>query len=114
MQKKALFSSYGYLGAKKFATGKSVATGNAAVEGMPVEDLGVLEIGASRIVPILEEARGELNDQVFGIFKNLKTLSTQINAYFASGLQDDKAGKEASQASKDIATSTEEVVTQKK
>jgi len=114
MQKKALFSSYGYLGAKKFATGKSVATGNTKVDLMPVDELGALQIGASRIVPILEEARGELNDQVFGIFKNLKTLSTQINAYFASGLQDAKAGAEASQASKDIATSTEEVVTQKK
>ena len=114
MQKKALFSSYGYLGAKKFGVGKGVATGNTKVVLMPVEDLGVLEIGASRIVPILEEARGELNDQVFGIFKNLKTLSTEINAYFASGLQDEKAGKQASQASKDIATSTEEVVTQGK
>jgi hypothetical protein len=114
MQKKALFSSYGYLGAKKFGVGKGVATGNVVVDQMPVEDLGILEIGASRIVPILEEARGDLNDQVFGIFKNLKTLSTEINAYFASGLQDEKAGAEASQASKDIATSTEEVVTQKK
>jgi hypothetical protein len=110
MQKKALFSSYGYLGAKKFGVGKSVATGKTAVDGMPVGDLGVLEIGASRIVPILEEARGELNDQVFGIFSNLKILSTQINAYFASGLQDEKAGATASQASKDIATDTEEVV----
>ena len=114
MQKKALFSSFGYLGAKKFATGKNVATGKTVVDQMPVEELGVLEIGASRIVPILNQARGELNDQVFGIFKNLKTLSTQINAYFASGLKDAKAGAEASRASKDIATSTEEVVDQKK
>ena len=114
MQKKALFSSYGYLAAKKFGVGKSVATGKTKVDHMPVSGLGVLEIGASRIVPILEEARGELNDQVFGIFKNLKTLSTQINAFFASGLKDEKAGEEASQASKDIATSTEEVVTQEK
>ena len=114
MQKKALFSSFGYLGAKKFAVGKSVATGKTVVDQMPVEGLGVLEIGASRIVPILNQARGELNDQVFGIFKNLKTLSTQINAYFASGLTDEKAGAEASRASKDIATSTEEVVDQKK
>jgi hypothetical protein len=113
MQKKALFSSFGYLGAKKFATGKSVATGKTVVDQMPVEGLGALEIGASRIVPILNQARGELNDQVFGIFKNLKTLSTQINAYFASGLTDEKAGAEASRASKDIATSTEEVTTQK-
>ncbi len=110
LQKKALCSSYGYLGAKKFGVGKSVATGKTAVDGMPVGDLGVLEIGASRIVPILEEARGDLNDQVFGIFSNLKILSTQINAYFASGLQDEKAGAAASQASKDIATDTEEVV----
>ena len=114
LQKKALFSSYGYLGAKKFGVGKGVATGKTKVNLMPVSELGVLEIGASRIVPLLEEARSELNDQVFGIFKNLKTLSTQINAFFASGLKDGEAGREASQASKAIATSTEEVVTQKK
>jgi hypothetical protein len=61
----------------------------------------------------LEQARGELNDQVYSIFTNLKKLSTEINAYFASGLTDEKAGAEASRASKDIATSTEEVTTQK-
>ena len=112
-QKKALFSSYGYLTTKHFAVGKGVATGKVEVEGMPVEFMGQLTIGASQIVPILEQARGELNDQVYSIFTNLKKLSTEINAYFASGLKDTKAGAEASRASKDIATSTEEVTTQK-
>lgn len=112
-QKKALFSSYGYLTTKHFAVGKGVATGKVEVEGMPVEFMGQLTIGASQIVPILEQARGELNDQVYSIFTNLKKLSTEINAYFASGLKDAKAGAEASRASKDIATSTEEVTTQK-
>jgi hypothetical protein len=112
-QKKALFSSYGYLTTKHFAVGKGVATGKVEVEGMPVEFMGQLTIGASQIVPILEQARGELNDQVYSIFTNLKKLSTEINAYFASGLTDEKAGAEASRASKDIATSTEEVTTQK-
>jgi hypothetical protein len=112
-QKKALFSSYGYLATKHFAVGKGVATGQVQVDGMPVEFMGQINIGASQIAPILEQARGELNDQVYGIFKNLKTLSTEINAYFASGLQDAKAGSEASRASKDIAKSTEEVTTQK-
>ena len=112
-QKKALFSSYGYLTTKHFSVGKGVATGKVEVEGMPVEFMGQINIGASQITPILEQARGELNDQVYGIFKNLKTLSTEINAYFASGLQDAKAGAEASRASKDIAKSTEEVTTQK-
>jgi len=112
-QKKALFSSYGYLTTKHFAVGKGVATGKVEVEGMPVEFMGQVTIGASQIVPILEQARGELNDQVYSIFTNLKKLSTEINAYFASGLKDTKAGAEASRASKDIATSTEEVTTQK-
>lgn len=112
-QKKALFSSYGYLTTKHFSVGKGVATGKVEVEGMPVEFMGQLTIGASQIVPILEQARGELNDQVYSIFTNLKKLSTEINAYFASGLKDTKAGAEASRASKDIATSTEEVTTQK-
>jgi hypothetical protein len=109
-QKKALFSSYGYLGAKKFGVGKGVATGKTQVDGMPVEKLGTLEIGASRIAPILEQARGELNDQVYAIFTNLKTLSTSLNAYFASGLQDPKAGQVATDASKEVSTRTEKVV----
>jgi len=109
-QKKALFSSYGYLGAKKFGVGKGVATGKTQVDGMPVEKLGTLEIGASRIAPILEQARGELNDQVYAIFTNLKTLSTSLNAYFASGLTDPKAGKVASDASKEVSSRTEKVV----
>lgn len=108
-QKKALFSSYGYLGAKKFGVGKGVATGKTGVEGMPVENLGVLKIGASQIAPILEKARGELNDQVYAIFTNLKMLSTSINAYFASGLQDADAGQQATDASKEVATGTEKV-----
>ena len=110
LQKKALFSSYGYLGAKKFGVGKGVATGDTKVEGMPVEQLGVLEIGASRIVPIIEQARGELNDQVYAIFSNLKTLSTSLNAYFASGLTDPDAGQIATDASKEVSTRTEKVV----
>ena len=108
-QKKALFSSYGYLGAKKFGVGKGVATGKTGVEGMPVENLGVLKIGASQIAPILEKARGELNDQVYAIFTNLKMLSTGLNAYFASGLQDAAAGQQATDASKEVATGTEKV-----
>ena len=115
-QKKALFSSYGYLTTKHFAVGKGVATGKVKVTDpeMPVQFMGQINIGASQIAPILEQARGELNDQVYGIFRNLKTLSTEINAYFASGLQDAKAGAEASRASKDIASTTEEVTSQKK
>ena len=109
-QKKALFSSYGYLGAKKFGVGKGVATGKTQVDGMPVEKLGTLEIGAARIAPILEQARGELNDQVYAIFTNLKTLSTSLNAYFASGLTDPKAGQVATDASKEVSTRTEKVV----
>jgi hypothetical protein len=110
LQKKALFSSYGYLGAKKFLVGKKVATKDGIVKGMPVEQLGVLEIGAARIVPILEQARGELNDQVYAIFSNLKTLSTSLNAYFASGLTDPEAGQLATDASKEVSTRTEKVV----
>ena len=110
LQKKALFSSYGYLAAKKFGVGKGVATGQVKVEKMPVTNLGVLEIGAARIVPILEQARGELNDRVYAIFTNLKTLSTSLNAYFASGLTDPKAGQVASDASKEVSTRTEKVV----
>ena len=88
--------------------GKGVLTGK--VEGVDVEGLGVLKIGAMNILPILEKARGELNDQVFSIFTHLKTLSTNLNAYFASGLTDAEAGAAARKAAGDIAAKTEEAV----
>jgi len=88
--------------------GKGVLTGK--VEGVDVQALGVLKIGAMNILPILEKARGELNDQVFSIFTHLKTLSTSLNAYFASGLTDAEAGAAARKASEAIAAKTEEAV----
>jgi hypothetical protein len=104
----ALHSTLGYLQVRKFSMGKGVLTGK--VEGVDVEALGVLKIGAMNILPILEKARGELNDQVFSIFTHLKTLSTSLNAYFASGLTDAEAGEAARKASGAIAAKTEEAV----
>ena len=107
----ALHSTLGYLQVRKFSMGKGVLTGK--VEGVDVEGLGVLKIGAMNILPILEQARGELNDQVFSIFTHLKTLSTNLNAYFASGLTDVKAGGEARTAAEAIAAKTKEAVAEK-
>ena len=104
----ALHSTLGYLQVRKFSMGKGVLTGK--VEGVDVQALGVLKIGAMNILPILEKARGELNDQVFSIFTHLKTLSTSLNAYFASGLTDAEAGAAARKASEAIAAKTEEAV----
>ena len=104
----ALHSTLGYLQVRKFSMGKGVLTGK--VEGVDVQGLGTLKIGALNILPILEKARGELNDQVYSIFTHLKTLSTNLNAYFASGLTDAEAGAKARNASKAIAAQTEETV----
>jgi hypothetical protein len=117
----ALHSSYGYLEVKKFSMGKGVLTkgapaqtGGTAVEPQP---LGALKIGAMNILPILQQARGELNNQVYSIFTHLKTLSVNLNAYFAAGLDDEKsdpkgAGQKAKEAADAIATATKEAIDQ--
>jgi len=113
----ALHSSWGYLETKKFSMGKAVLTQGAPAEGggQPVtpEPLGALKIGAMNILPVLENARGTLNDQVYSIFTHLKTLSTSLNAYMASGLADAKAGEQAREASAAIAEKTAEAVEDK-
>ena len=117
----ALHSSYGYLETKKFSMGKGVLTGGvkATLGGEPVvqKELGTLKIGAMNILPLLQQARGELNNQVYSIFTHLKTLSVNLNAYFAAGLDDEKsnpkgAGQKAKEAADAIATATKEAIDQ--
>ena len=102
----ALHMTYGYVGPKAlhFFTGKKYVTQGGSI--------GVLQIGAEAIATMIEKARDKLNTDVYTIFQTLKVLSTNLNTYFASGLQDEKSGDGALAASQELTQKTEKAVAQ--
>ena len=72
--------------------------------------IGELEIGRERIQEVLNAAVNELNASVFAIFSDLKLLNDNIQAYFAGGLEDEKAADEAITAANSIGERTEEFI----
>ena len=69
-----------------------------------------VNIGAAHIVPLLENARQALTEEVYVIFKNVKILSTSLNQYFATGLKEPKLATQAIDASNAIEEKTKETV----
>jgi len=68
-----------------------------------------LLIGAKYVIQVLESARGELMDQVFGIFDQLSYMSAKLNSFFAHGLEEPREAGEAAQAADVVGTSTRKV-----
>jgi len=89
----ALRVSNGYLNNLKFAMGKTLST--SPQDPTNSREVGELFIGAEFIAPMIEGVRGILNDEVFSIFSSLKALSTNLNEFFATGLQDSKKAEVA-------------------
>ena len=71
--------------------------------------IGTIEIGADVIINALNNVRGLINSSVFDIFNNLKVLTTNIQSYFAEGLEDDRKAENAITAADNIESSTEEI-----
>ena len=78
--------------------------------GQKAIKIGELEIGRERIQEVLNAAVNELNASVFAIFSDLKLLNDNIQAYFAGGLEDEKAADEAITAANSIGERTEEFI----
>ena len=68
-----------------------------------------LDIGAAAVMRVLESARGELMDEVFGIFDQVSMMSDKLNAFFANGLQQPEQAKSAAQAADTVGTDTRKV-----
>jgi len=68
-----------------------------------------LLIGAKYVIQVLESARGELMDQVFGIFDQLSYMSAKLNSFFAHGLEEPREAGEAAQAADVVGISTRKV-----
>jgi hypothetical protein len=84
--------------------------GDLFPEGQSNVLIGTLEIGASKIQNVLDEVVEIFNRSIFDIFNNLKSLTSNIQGYFAGGLQSgDPRAKEAIVAADNIGEKTAEV-----
>jgi hypothetical protein len=115
LKKKALLLSHGYVNTDKFEiTEPRVMTiQNAAAPsddvfpaGQTEVTLGSIEVGQEKVVTLMKKVSEIIDTSVFEIFEDLKTLTTNIQAYFGNGLQDDKQANAAIGASKSIGTKT--------
>jgi len=112
----ALQTSQGYLNNKQFELSKgqliklpSITDQNNLFPYGDQFEVGVINIGAQGLQDMLDASIGAVNDQIFSIFRDLKDLSSNLNAYVAGGLEDDSLAGEAKADAEDIATGTEKV-----
>ena len=73
------------------------------------EPFAKLQIGAKYVVDVLESARGELMDEVFGIFDQVAEMSNRLNAFFANGLAEPDQAQGAAQAADNVGADTRKI-----
>ena len=113
-KKKALLLSWGYMNTKKFEISQprvlKIQDLSAPYPVFPANQtevkLGSIEVGQEKVVTLMQKVSEIIDTSVFEIFEDLKTLTTNIQAYFGNGLQDDKQAGAAIDASKSIGTKT--------
>ena len=116
---KALEVSYGYISNGHFNLAQGMVLNVAKLAGDQAGDLfpgdqsqvgiGQLEIGASNVQQVLNKIGALLNQNIFEIFENLKLLTTNIQGYFAGGLQDNTKATTAISAAETIETKTADI-----
>ena len=72
-------------------------------------EIGTIEIGAAQIDTMLKSVSQILNNAIFDIFNSLKLLTTNIQGYFAGGLEEDAKANNAKAAANNIEKKTEKV-----
>ena len=102
----ALKYTMGYLNTQQFELNRSESTSDALVD---LRYLGEINIGSSHIENVLANCQSILDENVSSIFVSLKTLTENLNNYFANGLQDDSKASSAITAADNIETRTKEV-----
>ena len=118
-KKRALKAQKGYLFEGQFHLNKTQVKeieayaqptpGEVYPAGQDESYIGTIEIGADVIINALNNVRSLINSSVFDIFNNLKVLTTNIQSYFAEGLEDDRKAENAITAADNIESSTEEI-----
>jgi len=111
MRKVALTNSLGYLERYQWHLNRTQATNT----GPPLnaEYQGEIRVGQAAVLKLLNDVRDILNQQVFDIFNSLKSLSDNLNGYFAGGLADDRKASTAISDAQKIETNTAEIKNQK-
>ena len=111
-KKKALLVSRGYLYTDQFSMNRSQVLSvpdNTLPEGQQDVKIGEIEIGVSKIQVMLNNVRDIINGAIFEIFDSLKLLTTNLQSYFAGGLENDSLANNAIKASTDIGQKTEKI-----
>ena len=111
-KKKALLVSRGYLYTDQFSMNRSQVLSvpdGTLPEGQQDVKIGEIEIGVSKIQVMLNNVRDIINGAIFEIFNSLKLLTTNLQSYFAGGLEDDSMANNAIKASADIGEKTEKI-----
>lgn len=111
MKKVALKNSLGYLQRYQFHLNRSQSTDSSPP--LNAEYQGEIRVGTAAVYKVLNDAREILNQQVFDIFNSLKSLSDNLNSYFAGGLADDRKATTAISDAQKIETGTTEIKDQK-
>ena len=104
---KTMTKAYGYMNNKQWALSKT------AIQKVPTESsekayLGRLWIGRAVLEEMVNMCRDTINEKVFEIFRELKTLTESLQTYFAEGMQNSVADQ-AIEASDNIGEKTAEV-----
>jgi hypothetical protein len=91
--------------------GSSRVFGGRDSRGQTGVHIGQIVVGKTKLQETLNKMVTEVNESVFIIFQNLKTLTTNLQAYFAGALADDTQAKAAVTASNEIEGRTQELRT---
>jgi len=105
-KKRALRYTYGYINTQQFGMNREESTSEKIA---PVNFVGEINIGASHIMNVISNCQAILNENIFDIFSSLKSLTQNINQYFANGLREDDKARIAIDASQNIESRTREV-----
>ena len=111
MKKVALKNSLGYLETYQWHLNRTQATNTSAP--LNAEYQGEIRVGTEAVMKLLNDVRDLLNQQVFQIFSSLKSLSDNLNSYFAGGLSDDRRATDAIDDAQQIEVNTTEIKDQK-
>tara|TARA_Y100001937_G_scaffold124902_1_gene190546 strand:+ start:1744 stop:3588 length:1845 start_codon:yes stop_codon:yes gene_type:complete len=117
-QKIALQNSYGYLNRKQFNLIQTAVEGlNKLVDpqtpvlppGQESVLFGSIEVGARNTQNMLNRMTSVLNESLFDIFLNVKSIQDNTYAYVAGGMSEDERANEAITASSNVITKTMEL-----
>ena len=118
-KRRALKNTRGYLFTDDFKLNKTNVkqiesyAENTLPEGQESAYIGSIKIGAANVQDMLNRVTATINEKVFDIFNNVKVLTTNIQAYFAGGLQREEEADTAIDAAKNIETKTTEIKAEK-